>query len=364
MFDCLCSSLPKETRVLKVGGGLKVETIPLPTSINDKEVLLKVTNASLNIRDGIKLDSPEKRALASDFAGVVKRAGSDSGFKKGELVYGTIEEGAFSEYLVVSNESIARIPNNISSDVASCLPFAGWVAYQIFEKKKREYANIAQNNPLLKVIVDTIRKNQAQSTVIVYDDDTRSDEENKEELGDGKSGGNTSQNIVPMVEMSELAEKLQYAKNKGTFAKISKWIADNRMWFKEIVLPKELMVLSPEKLRAVKKEFTKRIKAGPYVVPIDGELFTKFEAYMIFEKKGFMKEHAHVEAMEDLDITKNYLSGGGKRNLNATQYSILSSASHNTSHLKRSANYGRVMGPRNASFHKDDSSLSFRMDAQ
>lgn len=103
-------------------------------------VLVKVHAASINPLD-LKVLEGELKAilpvkfpfiLGNDFAGRVVEVGSNvTQFKAGDEVYAKTDlNGAFAEYTVVEQSSLALKPQNISMELAASLPLVALTAWQ------------------------------------------------------------------------------------------------------------------------------------------------------------------------------------------------------------------------------------------
>ena len=99
------------------------------------DVLVEVLYAALTINDARKYVSGVTFLPGQTYSGIVKEAGSKSGYKVGESVYGWVEQGAFSETIVASYENVARVPEWLKIHVGATLPYIGWIAYKIFIEK-------------------------------------------------------------------------------------------------------------------------------------------------------------------------------------------------------------------------------------
>jgi len=121
---------------------LRLEEIEKPAP-KDDEVLIKVRAASLNAGDKYALRGqpyvargmlglwkPKTMRLGSDFAGQVEAVGGNvTQFKPGDAVYG-IRTGAFAEYVVKLEQTLAPKPANLSFEEAAAVPVAGITALQ------------------------------------------------------------------------------------------------------------------------------------------------------------------------------------------------------------------------------------------
>ncbi|WP_336039883.1 NADP-dependent oxidoreductase [Acinetobacter calcoaceticus] len=118
---------------------VQVSEQPKP-SLSEDAVLVKVHAASINPVDLRVLEGEFKAILpvkfpfilGSDFAGTVVEVGSNvTQFKAGDEVYAKIDlNGAFAEYTVVQQSSLALKPKNISMELAASLPLVALTAWQ------------------------------------------------------------------------------------------------------------------------------------------------------------------------------------------------------------------------------------------
>ena len=108
--------------------------------LTENDVLIKVHAASINPLDLRVLEGEFKAILpvpfpfilGNDFAGTVVEVGSKvSQFKVGDEVYAKTDlNGAFAEYTVVQQLSLALKPQNISMELAASLPLVSLTAWQ------------------------------------------------------------------------------------------------------------------------------------------------------------------------------------------------------------------------------------------
>lgn len=108
--------------------------------ITENDVLIKIHAASINPLDLRVLDGEFKAIqpvkfpfiLGNDFAGTVVQVGPNvKQFKAGDEVYAkTDQNGAFAEYTVVHQSSLALKPQNISMELAASLPLVSLTAWQ------------------------------------------------------------------------------------------------------------------------------------------------------------------------------------------------------------------------------------------
>ncbi|CAI3127438.1 Zinc-type alcohol dehydrogenase-like protein [Acinetobacter calcoaceticus] len=134
---------------------VQVSEQPKP-SLSEDAVLVKVHAASINPLDIRVLEGEFKAILpvkfpfilGSDFAGTVVEVGSNvTQFKAGDEVYAKIDlNGAFAEYTVVQQSSLALKPQNISMELAASLPLVALTAWQAL-------VEIAKVQPGQKVLI-------------------------------------------------------------------------------------------------------------------------------------------------------------------------------------------------------------------
>ena len=108
--------------------------------LTENDVLIKVHAASINPLDLRVLEGEFKAILpvqfpfilGNDFAGTVVQIGSNvTQFKIGDEVYAkTDSNGAFAEYTVAQQSSLALKPQNISMELAASLPLVSLTAWQ------------------------------------------------------------------------------------------------------------------------------------------------------------------------------------------------------------------------------------------
>lgn len=109
-------------------------------SVTEDTVLVKVHAASINPLDLRVLEGEFKAILpvkfpfilGNDFAGTVVEVGSKvTQFKVGDEVYAKTDlNGAFAEYTVVQQSSLALKPQNISMEQAAALPLVALTSWQ------------------------------------------------------------------------------------------------------------------------------------------------------------------------------------------------------------------------------------------
>ncbi|MCX7172821.1 MAG: NAD(P)-dependent alcohol dehydrogenase [Proteobacteria bacterium] len=121
---------------------LLIREIPTPRAATG-QVQVKVDIASLNpvdfkLRSGIlrMLGRPRRPAITGkDFAGEITALGQDvQGYAVGQRVFGSVDpmcgDGSCAQFVSVSTDLIAPIPDAVSDEVAACLPVASGTALQ------------------------------------------------------------------------------------------------------------------------------------------------------------------------------------------------------------------------------------------
>ena len=120
---------------------------PVP---KDNEVLIRVHAASLNpldwhfmrgtpyaVRIVAGLRKPKVTKLGADVAGQVEAIGRNiTQFKPGDQVFG-ICKGAFAEYACAPESALVMKPDNVTLELATCVPIAGFTALQGLRNKGR-----------------------------------------------------------------------------------------------------------------------------------------------------------------------------------------------------------------------------------
>jgi NADPH:quinone reductase-like Zn-dependent oxidoreductase len=116
-----------------------------PPSASGAEVLVRVRAASINAYDwhvmrgdpylarftGIGVTGPGRKIRGRDFAGTVEAVGRDvRRFRPGDEVYGDLgtADGAFAEYVCVSEDLVEAKPANLTFEQAAAVPLAGHTA--------------------------------------------------------------------------------------------------------------------------------------------------------------------------------------------------------------------------------------------
>ena len=128
----------------KKGRKLVIRDVPMP-EVGRSDVLVRVSTAGVNpldnmiIRGEVKLIVPYTLPLVmgNEFCGTIVKMGSEvRGFTVGERVYGRLplnHIGAFAEYIAVSHDAIAKVPDYLSDEEASSIPLTALTALQALE---------------------------------------------------------------------------------------------------------------------------------------------------------------------------------------------------------------------------------------
>jgi NADPH:quinone reductase-like Zn-dependent oxidoreductase len=111
-----------------------------PGAPGPSEVLVEVKRMSINGADMKSLagwfpDRPFPRGLGREFAGVVRKVGSDiSHVSPGQAVIGEVEP-AMQEYVLVDAGSVMPLPTGLTYDIGVTLPVAGQTAWAAVESQ-------------------------------------------------------------------------------------------------------------------------------------------------------------------------------------------------------------------------------------
>ncbi len=122
---------------------LRLADIPVPEPVRS-QIRVRVLACAVNLSDweyliGSPLYArlvgglmkPKRQVLGSDIVGVIDKLGSDeTGFSLGDRVMGDLVmvRGGFAEYACVAAADMAKVPDELSDEVAACLPQAGGIA--------------------------------------------------------------------------------------------------------------------------------------------------------------------------------------------------------------------------------------------
>ena len=121
--------------------------VPIP-EIGSDDVLVKIRVAGVNpldnmiIRGEVKMITPYKLPLirGNEFSGVVEKVGNNvDEFSVGDRVYCRMpldKIGAFAEFAAVNKNALAKIPDYLSFEQATCVPLTALTAYQSFDLMK------------------------------------------------------------------------------------------------------------------------------------------------------------------------------------------------------------------------------------
>lgn len=110
-------------------GGISLREVELPKPGAD-QALIRVSATSLNYDEVYDAQTGENGSLLGvDIAGTIEEAAADgSGLGKGARVVAFVMSGAWAEFVAVSTDAIAEIPDNVSFAQAATLPAAGMTA--------------------------------------------------------------------------------------------------------------------------------------------------------------------------------------------------------------------------------------------
>jgi NADPH:quinone reductase-like Zn-dependent oxidoreductase len=123
----------------------RLADLPVPEP-GPGEVLVRLAAAGVNpfdwkVIEGAMRGSVEHAfplVLGSDGAGTVEAVGEDVAFSPGDRVFGQFMDvregrGSYSEYAVTKAAKLARLPADLSFDIAAALPTAGAAAHDFVE---------------------------------------------------------------------------------------------------------------------------------------------------------------------------------------------------------------------------------------
>lgn len=132
----------KAARIYTFGDSskIKLDEAQIP-SIKANEVLVKIHEAGVNpvdwkIREGQHgMSGKLPLTLGQDFSGEIMQVGAHiRDFQRGDLVFGD-SSGAYAEFIAVSADKIALIPDGLDYRTAAALPTPGLTAWQaLFDK--------------------------------------------------------------------------------------------------------------------------------------------------------------------------------------------------------------------------------------
>jgi NADPH:quinone reductase-like Zn-dependent oxidoreductase len=128
----------KAIRMHEYGGSLAIEDIPQPVN-GDDELLVQVNCTAVNHLDLVEASGAARQIFPIDlpwtpgheFSGVVERVGKAvTGFAPGDAVFGDSGSGAYAEYLVVNQGTLAKKQSKLSFEEAASVPVAAQTAWQ------------------------------------------------------------------------------------------------------------------------------------------------------------------------------------------------------------------------------------------
>lgn len=109
-------------------GQLRVRVLACAVNLSDWEYLV---GSPYYTRIVGGLFRPKQPVLGSDIVGVIDQIGSGvTGFSIGQRVMGDVVmvRGGFAEYACVAAADMAEVPDDLSDEIAACLPQAGGIA--------------------------------------------------------------------------------------------------------------------------------------------------------------------------------------------------------------------------------------------
>ena len=109
-------------------GGFEFTSLQRPVRRTESDILIKVTNISLN-RGELDFPWESDKPAGWDAFGIVTETSTDGqGPKIGERVLTWSFSGAWSQYRVVDRANVAIVPESVPAAVAAALPVAGLTA--------------------------------------------------------------------------------------------------------------------------------------------------------------------------------------------------------------------------------------------
>ena len=143
----------KALTVLDYNMPLKLVEIAKPV-VGNRELLVQVKDTTVNHVDIVKASGAVRQIFpielpwipGHEFSGIIEEAGKEiESLKPGEAVFGNISQGGYAEYLAVNEDSIVRLPKNLTFPQAASVPVAAQTAWQgIFE-----HGNLAAGQTIL-----------------------------------------------------------------------------------------------------------------------------------------------------------------------------------------------------------------------
>jgi len=243
---------------------IKIESFTVPRTLKPTDVLIETHFASINELDYAHVLNHYDVKFGRDFSGIVKDVGEDvDNFKKGDLVYGhQLRAGAVSQYIIIPNDQIRKIPKDIDLEIASFLPFGAFFAYQAFELNNLEIIRGCIKNPLLCNILQQCSK--AKKISLDFD------------------ALRTTNDSMRKCSIKKIREFLS---NPETYNQLMSWIDLHAEWFKDIVIFQESLINTPEQLKGVMSDFRKYEATGPFIVPIKKDFLAVMEEYILIRGK-------------------------------------------------------------------------------
>jgi len=243
-----------------------------------------------------------KPKLGHDFSGKVREAGEKSGFAKGDLVFGWVQSGAFSDFIEVPVKQLTKVPNGVSLEAASSLPYAAFVANKAFKDLKAdEKVHVNSKGYLADFLTAVAGKTTKNVTVHQIVD-------GKEKIPEGKydvhiegvnknSTGGFSRGFGLGESTGNNLSALKYQLSADEFSTLVPFITSNVDVITPLKHGKESVVETGD----FEKDFSKHwelLKAGntePHVFQVQG-LLTKLAAS---EKDAKAKVEKEAKAAQD-----------------------------------------------------------------
>lgn len=129
----------KSLLIREYGSNDQLELAEIPRPVPGAgEVLIKVHAAGVNPIDwkirggaGQRMGMTLPIRIGSEVVGTIEALGSGvEDFQEGEMVYGMVPSGGFSEYVTAQASHLVRSPTNLDTAHAAALPLAGTTAWQ------------------------------------------------------------------------------------------------------------------------------------------------------------------------------------------------------------------------------------------
>lgn len=168
MWSCCGSRDPKNNKYLVANANGQWETAHKDVSTpGDSEFEVEVAYVALNSHDKAAIVS--KKGVGHSFSGTVKAVGKtleSNAIKKGDKVYGFYrgDTGALSDFVLVSADSIKKVPAGVDLKTAAALPHIAHVANQLnssIAKDKNVHFSGPKGGYYESVFNGLVKKNKA-----------------------------------------------------------------------------------------------------------------------------------------------------------------------------------------------------------